>query len=199
MQSWEGSWVPLYPCDVCCGEGVTLHRRSGVTLYRMQHDNGSSPQPVKKETKIVVDDFDRDVIRRTIQAMLFSRQQVPNVTLLKEELQKWFGFSGGKLRKLLHETGFRWKKDQNQQKPAHGTNRHCCSKSAVLTEDAQDESRREDHSVHRWDVCSYVSLCTPVLAIRVGCAESPFWQRRKVYCSACWDRQGLHRRGVVSL
>ena len=39
--------------------------------------------------------------------------------------------------------------DQNQQKPAHGTNRHCCSKSAIFTEDAQDESIREDHSVHR--------------------------------------------------
>ena len=62
----------------------------------MQRDNGSSPQPVNRKPKIIVDDFDRDVIRRTIQAMVFSRQQFPNVTLLKEELQKRIGFSGGK-------------------------------------------------------------------------------------------------------
>ena len=62
----------------------------------MQRDNGSSPQPVNREPKIVVDDFDRDVIRCTIQAMVFSRQRVPIVTLLKEELQKRIGFSGGK-------------------------------------------------------------------------------------------------------
>ena len=89
---------------------------SESTLYRMQRDNGSSPQPVNREPKIIVDDFDRDVIRRTIQAMVFSRQQFPNVTLLKEELQKRIGFSGGKetLQKLLHETGFRWKTQTNR-------------------------------------------------------------------------------------
>ena len=69
---------------------------SDSTLNRMQSDNGSSPQPVKREQKIVVDDFNRDVIRRTVHAMIFSMQQAPNVTLLKEELQKRIGFSGGR-------------------------------------------------------------------------------------------------------
>ena len=93
-------------------------RVSESTLYYiMQRDNGSSPQPMKREQKLVVDDFDRDVMRRTIRAMLFSRQQVPNVTLLKEEQQKRIGFSGGRetFRKLLHETGSRWKKTQTNR------------------------------------------------------------------------------------
>ena len=52
-----------------------LHACRGmhVGYIRMQRDNGSSPQPVKREQKIVVDDFDRDAIRRSIQAMIFSR------------------------------------------------------------------------------------------------------------------------------
>jgi len=86
---------------------------SESTLYRMQR-NWPSPQSIKREPKIVVDDFDRGVIRRTIQDLLVSRKQVSNVTLLKGELQRRICFSVGRetLRKILHEIEFRWKKTQ---------------------------------------------------------------------------------------
>ena len=75
------------------------------------------PQRKKREQNILVDDFDKDVIRRTLQDLIVSKKQVPNVSLLKDELKQRIGFSGGRetLRKILHDVGFKWKKTQSNR------------------------------------------------------------------------------------
>ena len=70
--------------------------------------------------KLEVDDFDRCVIRRTINDMLVSRKVLPTVKTLRRELRSpdSINFKGGRetLRKLLKRMGFTWRKCSSNRK-----------------------------------------------------------------------------------
>ena len=72
-----------------------------------------SCRKVRKD-KLNVDDFDRCVIRRTINHMLVSRKVLPTVKTVLSELRtpESINYNGGRetLRKLLKEMGFTWRK-----------------------------------------------------------------------------------------
>lgn len=68
--------------------------------------------------KMFIDDFDRGVIRRTIQNFYTVRKEVPTLKSLLNVLKEEIQFPGKKefLRKLLKEMGFRFKKCKNKRK-----------------------------------------------------------------------------------
>ena len=76
--------------------------------------NGEKTLRKPRSDKIVVDDFDRCVIRRTINNMLVSRKTLPTVNAILNEIRSpnSIEFKGKKtaLKVILKEMGFRWRK-----------------------------------------------------------------------------------------
>ena len=86
---------------------------SESTLYRLQRQI-LKPERKSRQDKVVLDDFDKGVIRRTIQELFVCQKRLPSINVLMEELKD---FKGGRacLRECLHELGFQWKKTQNNR------------------------------------------------------------------------------------
>lgn len=90
-----------------------------VDRYAAPKDDENRQRATRKD-KIIVDDFDRCVIRRTIANMLLSRKVLPTLSNLLRVLRSpdSISFKGRKetLRLLLKEMGFSWKKCTNNRK-----------------------------------------------------------------------------------
>ena len=84
-----------------------------LVRFRTSNLHENSIRKVRSD-KLEVDDFDRCVIRRTINDMLVSRKVLPTVKTLLRELRSpdSINFKGGRetLRKLLKQKGFTWRK-----------------------------------------------------------------------------------------
>ena len=92
------------------------------TLTRFRAASILEERAKRKERadKIVVDDFDRCVIRRTIHNMLILKTNMPSVNWILKQIKSpdsiWF--KGGReiLRRILKEMGFVWRKSTDNRK-----------------------------------------------------------------------------------
>ena len=70
------------------------------------HDEQQQPkQPPSSTSKVSLDDFDQDVVRRTIASMYSLKKVLPTLDSIRTELKQSTGYTGskGRLRKdLLH-------------------------------------------------------------------------------------------------
>lgn len=98
-------------------------RREIVMLKDTEETKLLSPGKKRKnslsrQTTDKIDDFDRCVIRRTINDFYCNEKKVPSVNkilpILKEKID--FSFSKTSLRKILKELGFKWKSTQSNRK-----------------------------------------------------------------------------------
>jgi hypothetical protein len=71
----------------------------------------------KPSKKLTVDDFDEEVIRRSIYNFAITEGERPAVKNLHAKLVEHIAFSGSKssLRRLLKKLGFKWKRTQNNR------------------------------------------------------------------------------------
>ena len=92
------------------------------TLTRLRAASILEERAKRKERadKIVVDDFDRCVIRRTIHNMLILKTTVPSVNSILKQIKSpdSIRFKGGReiLRRILKEMGFVWRKSTDNRK-----------------------------------------------------------------------------------
>ena len=90
-----------------------------LVRFRTSNLHENSIRKVRSD-KLEVDDFDRCVIRWTINDMLVSRKVLPTVKTLLRELRypDSINFKGGRetLRKLLKQMGFTWRKCSSNRK-----------------------------------------------------------------------------------
>ncbi|XP_045766308.1 uncharacterized protein LOC123879202 [Maniola jurtina] len=72
----------------------------------------------KRDSKFMLDNMHREVIRTTIQNFHISHKQVPTLAKLQSVLREKIGFDGclSTLRSLLIEMGYKWKKIDNNRK-----------------------------------------------------------------------------------
>ena len=99
-----------------------------------------------RSTKIEIDAFDEDVIRRTIHDMILREVALPTLKNLLETLSEKIGFTGKRetLRVILKNLGYTWKKcvDNRIFDGAFGHN----SKSNSLFETNQKVQRRGENN-----------------------------------------------------
>ena len=97
-----------------------LSRSTVATIRRQGRSGEKFKTPTKRysnsRTQILVDDFDRQAIRRSIHAF-YERHEYPTLTSLLADLKSRQLFQGGRstLHVLLREMGFRYRKHQNRR------------------------------------------------------------------------------------
>ncbi|MCU7801183.1 MAG: transposase [gamma proteobacterium symbiont of Lucinoma myriamae] len=98
-----------------------MTKLSKSTLQKSEASSSSvTIEKVRKihKNKIQMDDFDKCVLRRTINEMLGHKKIFPTISLIQKELVEKINFTGSKkvLRRLVTETGFVWKKCESNRK-----------------------------------------------------------------------------------
>lgn len=79
----------------------------------------STPKKKKRFKAVTdIDDFDKCVIRRTVNNFYKTEKSLPTLNLLKNKLSKDLNFIGSvsSLRTIIKELGFKWKKIENNRK-----------------------------------------------------------------------------------
>lgn len=115
---------PLVPLQYPLKRASEMTKLSKSTLCRAStaHAAPSAEQtkPPRKthKNKIIIDDFDKCVIRRTINEMYTQKKVFPTMSLIHEELVEKINFPGSKscLRNVIKELGFVWKKCETNRK-----------------------------------------------------------------------------------
>lgn len=86
-------------------------------------DDGILRSPSKKRrsggsNKIILDDFDLGVLKRTVNEVYTIDKKVPTINILVNKMKEKIGYVGGKetLRKSLLQIGFKYKKCHNKRK-----------------------------------------------------------------------------------
>lgn len=89
-----------------------------ATISRVSRQVQKKMPRKQRRDKIVVDDFDRAVIRRTVHKMMASQKIQPTITTILSEVKENITYKGGRehLRKLLLEMGFKWKTVETNRK-----------------------------------------------------------------------------------
>ena len=94
---------------------------SARTLYRIQKQHvtpaASKDSNLVSKQAVVVDDFDKDVVRRTVSDLVRTKGIIATIEDIREELSQSIGFKGSRetFRKLLKSLGFRWKATQTNR------------------------------------------------------------------------------------
>ena len=72
----------------------------------------------RRKVKTVIDDFDKCVVRRTVNEFHRAEGERPTLKSLLPVLREKINFTGSiwSLRKIIHDLGFRWKKSVNNRK-----------------------------------------------------------------------------------
>jgi len=85
---------------------------TGVSITTVSSIQRSTSRRLRKKRSdsMIFDDFDRCVVRRTVNEMMATHQILPTIGSLSKILQEKIGFKGSRetLRRLLHELGFKW-------------------------------------------------------------------------------------------
>ena len=78
-------------------------------LQNYRQENRAHRKP--RHDKVLLDDFDQCVLRRTVNEMITTEKVLPTVPTLHKRLLEKIGYKGGEehLRKTLHQLGFEWK------------------------------------------------------------------------------------------
>lgn len=73
---------------------------------------------IQRKNAVVIDDFDKCVIRRKLQEFYTLKKQLPTIKKLLEVLKRDINFNGSRetVRKVVKELGFRWKRCQQDRK-----------------------------------------------------------------------------------
>lgn len=98
----------------------TVHRVLAEGKRALEHGSKfKSPKKTRcRQNTIVIDDFDKAVIRRTIHNFHVTDKQVPTMKILHEKLKTEINYPGGvtTLRKEVALLGFKWKRTEDNRR-----------------------------------------------------------------------------------
>ena len=103
-------WAPIL-------RTATLTGVSSATIHRRENPKDKPERKVRID-KYELDDFDKCVVRRTVNDMLTKERVLPTIKRVRERLVDNIQYRGGEkhLRSTLHELGFSWKRTVSNRK-----------------------------------------------------------------------------------
>lgn len=124
----QGFIIPIQKCQertaAACGVSRTtvqtvLKEAKEMAKEESPASSFMTPKKYKRDKPVTgIDDFDKCVVRRTVQEFYTTERKLPTADSIRKKLEDKINFTGSEcsLRKILKSLGFKWKKTQNNRK-----------------------------------------------------------------------------------